>query len=117
MRQQGEDNNLFNPLVMQGFRLNTGSIVPANGFVIDPNMPPILDFTPAGAINVLMPTSTPARKGLCFVICNNGAGGVITLQTDGGAAFTTAITVAINGGTTRVRCTGNATQALGWQIW
>lgn len=117
MRQQGEDNNLFNPLIMQGFRLNTADIIPPNGFVVDANMPPILSMTPAGAVNVLMPTSTPARKGLCFIIANNGAGGVVTLQTDGGAGFTTAITVAINGGAVRVRCTGLATQALGWVVW
>lgn len=117
MRQQGEDNDLFNPFIRQGFRLNVGTIIPANGFVVDPNMPTFLDMTPAGAINVLMPPSTAARKGLVFIFTNFGAGGVITLQTDGGAAFATAVTVAINGGVTRVRCTGNPTANLGWLIW
>ena len=40
----------------------------------------------------------------------------MTLQTTTGAGFTTAVTVAANAAT-RVICTGNATEALGWVIW
>lgn len=117
MRVQLEDNDILNPFIRQGFRFNTATIIPATGFVVDQNMPTFLDMTPAGAINVLMPPSSQAIKGLVFIFTNFGAGGVITLQTSGGAAFATAITVAISGGVTRVRCTGSPTANLGWLIW
>lgn len=102
-------------------RLGPGNImgnqqhVPATGFVVDPNSEPFLFMNPAGAINVLMPTSSQARKGLWFVFVNLSAN-IITLQTDGGAGFTTAVTVPATGAT-RVVCTGDTTQALGWRAW
>jgi len=98
-----------------GFQYQSETMVPVTGFVVDPNSPPVMMMNPAGAISVRLPTSTPARTGLMFIFVNL-SGNVITLQTDGGAGFTTAVTVAANGAT-RVICTGNATQALGWVIW
>jgi hypothetical protein len=74
-----------------------------------------LFMNPAGAINVLMPTSSAVRRGLFFVIVNLSAN-IITLQTDGGAGFTTAITVPATGAT-RVVCTGDTSQVLGWRAW
>src|SRR5437867_971578 len=96
-------------------RFRSEQFVPATGFVVDPLSPPLLMMNPAGAINVRLPTSTVLRTGLIFIFVNL-SGNVITLQTDGGAGFTTAITVAANGAT-RVVCTGNTTQALGWVVW
>jgi|SoiMethySBSTD1v2_1073268.scaffolds.fasta_scaffold369650_2 hypothetical protein len=98
-----------------GFQFQSEILVPTTGFVIDPNSPPMLMLNPGGAINARLPTSTPARQGLIFIFVNI-SGNVITLQTDGGAAFATAITVAANAAN-RVVCTGNATQNLGWLVW
>lgn len=89
--------------------------VPATGAVVDPNSPPFLFVNPAGAINMLMPTSSLVRRGLWFVFVNLSAN-IVTLQTDGGAGFTTAVTVPATGAT-RVVCTGDTTQALGWRAW
>lgn len=98
-----------------GFQFQSETLVPATGFVVDPNSPPMLMLNPAGAVNVRLPTSTDARRGLIFIFVNI-SGSVITLQTDGGAAFATAISVAANAAN-RVVCTGNSTQNLGWLVW
>jgi hypothetical protein len=98
-----------------GFQFQSEIVTPTTGFVVDPNAPPVLMMNPAGAVNVRLPTSTVARQGLIFIFVNI-SGNVITLQTDGGAAFTTAISVAANAAN-RVICTGNTTQALGWLVW
>lgn len=98
-----------------GFQFQSEQLVPATGFVVDPNSPPLLFMNPGGAVNIRMPTSTPARTGLVFIICNI-SGSTITVQTDGGAAFATAISIATVTAA-RLVCTGNATQNLGWIVW
>lgn len=95
--------------------MSSQQLVPADNFVVDPNSEPFLFMNPAGAIDILMPTSSLARKGLWFVIVNLSAN-IITLKTDGDAAFTTAITVGATAAG-RVVCTGDTTQALGWRAW
>jgi hypothetical protein len=64
-------------------------------------------------VNILMPTSTVARQGLLFLVTNPSAF-TVTFQTDGGAAFTTAIALATTQNCLLI-CTGSATQALGWR--
>lgn len=115
MRGNTDDNKLYNPVFQQGTKFLTMGWAPVTAEALDEDAPTFLFPNPAGAINLKMPTSTVARRGLVFVFCNL-SGNIITLQTDGGAGFTTAITVAANGAT-RVVCTGNATQALGWVVW
>lgn len=108
-----EHSKLWDCFVECGWKLRAMELVPADNFVLDPDSPPLLILAPAGAIDVLMPTSSQTTKGLMFLICNNSAN-AITLKTDGDAAFTTAIVLAANE-TTLVVCTGSATQALGWR--
>jgi hypothetical protein len=88
--------------------------------VVSADSPPVIMLSPAGAINMKLPPSNPAtagaaRKGQIFIFVNL-SGNIVTLQNTAGAAFTTAVTVAANGAT-RVICTGNTTEALGWVIW
>lgn len=113
MRVNVEGMRLADFVIERGLRLASQEWVPADNAVIDVNMPPLLIVNPAGAIDLLMPTSNAARKGLCFIISNPSANAV-TLKTDGDAAFTTAIVLAA-GETTLVFCTGSTTQALGWR--
>lgn len=96
-----------------GFRFANAELVPADNYQLTDQHPPLLFMNPAGAIDVLMPTSTAARKGLMFIIVNLSAS-TITLKTDGDAAFATAISIA-TATSARVVCTGNATQNLGWR--
>jgi hypothetical protein len=98
-----------------GMKLANAELVPADNYPVTIDHPPLLFLNPAGAVDVLMPTSNNARKGLIFILVNL-SGNVITLKTDGDAAFTTAITVAATS-TTRVVCTGNTSQVLGWRAW
>ncbi len=98
-----------------GFQFQSEVLTLATGAAIDPNSPPMLFTNPGGAVSYKLPTSTDARRGLVFIFANL-SGNVVTLQTDGGAAFATAISVAANAAT-RVVCTGNTTQNLGWVIW
>src|SRR5258706_10281426 len=114
-RMNVSDQKSYSTFFQQGTRFQSMQWVPVTAEALDPLAPNFLFPNPAGAINLKMPTSNADRKGLVFVFCNL-SGNVITLQTDGGAGFTTAITVAANGAT-RVVCTGNATQALGWVVW
>lgn len=88
--------------------------------VVGADSTPVIFLQPAGAINMRLPPSNPAtvgaaRKGQIFIFANLSAN-VVTLQTVAGAAFTTAVTVAANGGN-RVICTGNTNEALGWVVW
>lgn len=108
-----EDNKQYGGRTEAGWFLRCLKTVPADNFQIDADMPPLLLLTPAGAIDVLMPASTPQLEGLTFIISNFGGGGAITLKTSADAAFTTAIVIAA-GETTMVHCTGSATAALGW---
>lgn len=113
MRTNSEGNRQADFLIERGLKLASQEWVPADNAIIDANMPPLLIMAPAGAIDILMPASTAALKGLTFVMMNNSAN-AITLKTSGDAAFTTAIALAANE-TTMVICTGSATAALGWR--
>lgn len=112
-RMNFEDSKMYRCRVESGWYLASAEFVPADNFPITEDMPPMLILNPAGAIDVLMPASTPARKGLTFFLCNPSAN-AITLKTDGDAAFTTAIVLAA-GENTIVTCTGSPTAALGWR--
>lgn len=88
--------------------------------VVAADSPPVIFLNPAGAINMKLPPSNPAtagaaRKGQIFIFVNLSAS-IVTLQTTAAAAFTTAVTVAANAAT-RVICTGNTSEPLGWVIW
>jgi hypothetical protein len=113
MRTTLEDNVVRNILIERGFNLKAVTWVPTSGQAIDANFAPVIFLNAAGAVNILMPTSTPARAGLTFFL-QNISGTTVTLQTDGGAAFTTAIAIATLKGAV-VTCTGSTTQALGWR--
>lgn len=108
-----EGDRLANFVLERGLQLQPQEWVPASGDAIDINMPPFLLMNPAGAVNIKMPTSNPLRKGIMFLVVNE-SGSTITFQTDGGAGFTTAITVATTKAAILI-CTGSATQALGWR--
>jgi hypothetical protein len=97
----------------KGQYMESATFVPADNFVLTIDHPPLLFLNPAGAIDVLMPTSNAARQGLRFTIVNLSAN-TITLKTDGDAAFTAAIAIT-TGQMTEVVCTGSATQAAGWR--
>jgi len=115
MRSLLENNPIFDPIFEKGFRFRSADIVPADNYVLTANHPPLLFLTPAGAIDILMPTSSAAIKGLFFIM-NNISASTITLKTDGDAAFTTAIVIATTE-TGVVFCTGSTTQALGWRAF
>ncbi len=108
-----EGMRLADFVVERGFRLRSQEWVPADNAVIDANMPTLLIMNPAGAIDILMPPSNDANKGLCFFMSNPSAN-AITLKTSADAAFTTAIVLAA-GESAWVFCTGSATAALGWR--
>lgn len=112
MRTNMENARMRDVRFGKGFYMESATIIPADNFPINANHPPLLFLNPAGAIDVLMPTSGPNTQGLTFHIVNRGAG-TITLKTDGDAAFTTPIVIT-NLQTAIVFCTGSATQALGW---
>jgi hypothetical protein len=108
-----ENMPLWDPIIEKGYKNRVMNLIPANGFAIPADSPPLLLLNPAGAVNILMPASTLARAGLRFTIVNL-SGSTITIQTDGGAAFASAIAIA----TTQMAelvCTGNTTANLGWR--
>ena len=111
-RMNIEDPKIYDPFFQKGFRFQSQFWAPVTAEVLDPNAPTLLIMNPAGAINVKMPTLNADRKGLAFYVINVSAS-AITLQTDGGAGFTSAIVIAA-GQSGWVVCTGNATQAIGW---
>lgn len=108
-----ENNPMFDPVIEKGFRLRCADLVPADNFPLPADGPPCWFMAPAGAIDILLPTSTVARKGLTFFIYNTSAN-VITFKTDGDAAFTVPIVAAANQ-MTILTCTGSTTQASGWR--
>lgn len=117
-----EDNRLWRAKIDGGLKFTAATLVPATGYVLDGtdaskplNIPAMFFMNPAGAVNVRLPTSSQIRIGTVIIFVNL-SGNIVTFQTDGGAAFTTAMTLAANAAT-RVVCTGNATQALGWVVW
>lgn len=103
----------YKSIVEAGWKLKPKVWTPVTGEAVNADDPPLLIASPAGAINLLLPISNAANQGLMFLIVNNSAN-AITLQSSGGAGFTTAIVLAANE-TTLVVCTGHATAALGWQ--
>lgn len=113
MRNTMENNDFFNPLIRKRLRFSAAAIIPADNYVLDIDTPPLLLLTPAGAIDILMPTSSDARKGVTFIMVNLSAN-TITLKTDGDAAFTAAIAIASTQSAIVV-CTGSATQVVGWR--
>lgn len=113
MRIVNEDAELDRVRVRRGLFLGSMSWVPADNEALDPDAPPLLLMTPGGAIDLLMPTSSEALKGLTFLMVNLSAN-AITLKTDGDAAFTAAIVVAATQATWVV-CTGSTTQVVGWR--
>lgn len=113
MRSNLDGQYQYFPFIMKGWRLNSALIVPADNYVLDIDAPPYLQLNPAGAVDILMPTSSAARQGVMFLMSNISAS-TITLKTDGDAAFTTAIVLATLENTL-VFCTGSATQAIGWR--
>lgn len=114
-RMNMEGARLRDMLHCAGFQYQSTEWVPADNYALPIDAPPLLFPNPAGAIDILMPTSTVARKGKVFIFVNLSAN-IITLKTDGDAAFTTAITVAATAAQ-RVVCTGNTSQVLGWRTW
>ena len=108
-----EFGRLDKTVVERGWKLKSKVWIPINNEVISPDDPPLLIVTPAGAVNLLMPVSNADNAGLMFFMCN-ASGSTVTLQSSGGAGFTTAI-VLLTIECTLVVCTGNATAALGWR--
>jgi hypothetical protein len=113
MRTNLEDNKARDIRLGPGLVFESMDLVPADNFALDAQSPPLVFLNPAGAIDVLLPTSTAARKGLTFIVVNQSAN-AITFKTDGDAAFTQAI-VAAAGQITILVCTGSATQVVGWR--
>ena len=89
------------------------TFVNADNAVLSANAPPLVFLNPAGAVDLLMPTSNAARQGLMFIIVNLSAN-TVTLKTDGDAAFTAAIAIAATQ-MAIVVCTGSSTQVVGWR--
>lgn len=113
MRSNSEDAKQYDPRIARGWRLESMLWVPADNAVFDINFPPYVELNPAGAVDILLPTSNAARRGLMFLLSNISAS-TVTLKTDGDAAFTTAIVLATLENTI-IFCTGSATQAIGWR--
>ena len=113
-----DDNRAYGLTLGPKLKYANEQAVQTTGQSIDVGSPPVIFTNPGGAINLLLPPSSgagAAAKGQVFIFVNL-SGSVVTLQTSGGAAFATAITVAANGAT-RVICTGSTTANLGWVIW
>lgn len=98
-----------------GFQFQNAVVVNADNYALNADAPPMIFLNPAGAVDLLMPESTLIRRGLVFIFVNLSAN-IVTLKTNVDAAFTTAITVAANGGQ-RVVCTGDTSQPVGWRVW
>jgi hypothetical protein len=110
-----DDNKARGLRAGAGFIIEGMDIVPADNYQLTFNHPQYIRATPAGAIDILMPTSSPDKKGHIFIVKNLG-GATITFKTDGDAAFTTALSAATTV-LVRLICTGNPSQVLGWEFW
>ena len=113
-----DDNRAYGLTLGPKLKFANEQATQTTGQVVDVGSPPMIFLNPGGAINLLLPPSSgvgAATKGQVFVFVNL-SGSIVTLQTSGGAAFATAVTVAANGAT-RVVCTGSATANLGWVVW
>jgi len=113
MRQNLFRSELMDTLFRKGNFLAKMSVVPADNFALPADAPPYVELNPAGAVDVLMPTSNAARTGLFFLISNISAH-TITLKSSDDNVFTTAISLATMENTI-VFCTGSSTAALGWR--
>jgi len=109
---QGQEARGLN--LMSGIKFGTITWVPADNAALDEDSPFWNIMTPAGAVDVLMPASTEARKGLAFLITNNNGVGAVTLKTSADAVFDPSIVIG-DGETTLVACTGSAVAADGWK--
>lgn len=112
-RVNSDDGRFYYPIIEQGWKLRKMVWVPADNAVLDEDFAPYIELNPAGAVDILMPESTEARRGLMFLLSNISAN-TVTLKTNGDAAFTTAISIATLENTI-VFCTGSSTQAIGWR--
>lgn len=112
MRSNLEDNKLHNPIIERGLRLRKMSVLAADNFPLNADMPPYIELDAAGAIDVLMPAAA-GNEGLMFYIQNISTS-TMTFKTSGDAAFTTAIVLLTLEGAWFI-CTGSATAALGWR--
>lgn len=95
-RSEVIDTSLANTLQRRRMKSAMLDVVPADNFAIQADFPTFIRMTPAGAIDVLMPAVTADIAGLIFFLSNVGAGGIITLKTSADAAFSPAITIAVN---------------------
>ena len=69
-RQNSEDAEFWRPLIKQGMKFASQTIVlAADNYAIDIDQPPVLWIDPAGSKDVLLPLATTA-KFLFFVIIN-----------------------------------------------
>lgn len=112
-RQNIEGCRLRDIRIGKGLIYEALTYVPADNWPLPADAPSLVFLNPAGAVDILMPTSTAARQGLSFKIVNLSAN-TITLKTDGDAAFTAAIAIASTQ-MAEVVCTGNTTQNVGWR--
>lgn len=113
MRNNLEDVKMYRPRIQSGLFLGTVEWVPADNAVIDEDSPVWHILNPAGAVDLLLPESTAARKGLAFLLTNISANS-ITVKASDDTAFTTTIVLATME-SAWVMCTGNADKALGWR--
>lgn len=113
MRSNIEGCRIGDFYIEKGLRLASMELTVADNTAIDEDSPPWIIMDAAGAVDLLLPESTPARKGLTFFLTNISAS-TITVKSSGDAAFTTAISLATMESTI-VICTGHATAALGWR--
>lgn len=116
MRSQLENNDLFDPRVMKGFKLATLTQVLAAGFTVNANHPPLLNFDPDGSTRIItFPAPSAENEGMCWLV-NNWAGGAEDLTINNSAAGTIgtvsqneAAVVFIAGGVTYCRLVGTTT--------
>jgi hypothetical protein len=97
-RQGVNDAPMSNVVVMKGLKLGCLTMVlPADNFQITKDMPPILNFDPDGAKDVLLPAISEETKNLVFFI-RNWAGGAedITVKTSADAALTASVVISQN---------------------
>lgn len=97
-RQGVTGGPLDNVTIMRGLKLAVLTMVlPADNFQITKDMPPVLNFDPDGAKDVLLPAIDAETKNLTFFI-KNWAGGAedITVKTSADAALSPSIVISQN---------------------
>lgn len=108
-----EDVRLYNPTVETLWRLRKATIIPADNYVWDLDLPPYVELNPAGAVDILLPAGAVANGGLMYLVSNISAS-TITFKTVADNAFTTAISLATLENTI-IFCTGSTTEAIAWR--